>query len=153
MSAFTKDNLKFIFADSLLEIIKKMTGFPLDILSYEDDSNFDEITGVMNLNGKNHGLLLISADENTIRIICSFMTGIKKEEITKNDIEDTLCELVNMTAGSAKLRLSKLDFVFNLTSPFLFKGQNMHITGNNRVHIVSVVLGNEEIKIKIKIVY
>jgi len=153
MSVFPIEKLSFIFIDALKEIISKMAGFSIDILSSEADSSFDEITGVMSLNGENHGMLFISTKENAMRIICSFMTGIPRDEITKDDIEDALCELVNMTAGSAKVRTNNMEQMYTISPPFVIRGENMSIKTKKRIVIISKTLGNGEISVKLKVVF
>jgi len=153
MSAVHIDKLSFIFIDSLKDIISKMAGISFDVLSEEIDSCFEDITGVMTLNGKNHGVLFISANERVMKIISSFMTGIQLNDISKDDLDDAICELVNMTAGNAKLRANNIDQTFTLTPPFVITGENMTINTKKRINVISRVLGNNEISIKLKIVF
>ncbi|MCL2764648.1 MAG: chemotaxis protein CheX [Treponema sp.] len=153
MSIFTIEKLSYIFIDALTEVISKMAGFSFDVLSSEADNAFEEITAVMSLNGKNHGMIFISAKEDVMRIICSFMTGIPKEEITINDIEDTLCELVNMTAGNAKLRTNNTEQTYTLSSPFIINGENMSIKAKKGINIISRILGDGQISVKLKVVF
>ena len=142
-----------IFSDVLAEIIFTVSGFSLELLSNDKDNDFDEMTGVMSLNGKKNGILFISVKETDMRRLCSFILGVDDNNVTNEDVEDALCELVNMTAGSSKLRLSGSDYVFNLSSPFLLKSQSMNITGKKKTRIISRRIGNEEISLRIKIVY
>ena len=153
MSVFTIDKLSFIFIDALTVVISKMAGFSFDVLSSDDDNSFEEITAVMSFNGKNHGMLFISAKESVMRTICSFMTGVPKNEITMNDIEDTLCELVNMTAGNAKLRTNNSDQSYDLSSPFIINGDNLSIKTKKRINVISRILGDNEISVKMKVIF
>jgi len=153
MSAFTIDKLSYIFIDALTEVISKMAGSSIDVLSTEVDSSFHELTGVMSLNGKNHGMFFISAEERVLQIICSYMTGIPLDEITRDDIEDALCELVNMTAGNAKLRTNNLEQTYTITSPFVINAENMFINTKKRINVISRVLGNRDISLKLKIMF
>jgi len=146
------DNLGLIFTDALAEVIGTVTGVYLHNEPSEADACFDEITGVMRLCGKKGGVLFISANEPDIRVLCSLMTGLQEEEATKSDIEDALCEFVNMTAGSAKLRLSDPDYAFTLSSPFVIRGKDITITTKNKTPVLSGVLGNGEISVKLKFV-
>jgi len=153
MSVFTIDNLSYIFVDALTAVISKMAGLSFDVLSSENDNSFDEITALMSLNGKYHGILFISADEKSMRTICSFMTGVPKDEITRNEIEDTLCELVNMTAGNAKLRTNNTDQIYTLSSPFIINGEKLTINTKKRITVISRILGNNEISVKLKVIF
>jgi CheY-specific phosphatase CheX len=149
----TDDNLEIIFSDVLTEIVSTISGFSLEVLSQDDENCFEDMVGVMSLCGKKNIMLFISSKETDMQVLCSYMTGITQEEVTKNDTEDALCELVNMAAGSAKLRLSGSDYVYNLSPPFLMKGQGMSIVAKNKNRVVSKVFGNGEIAVKLKIVY
>ena len=153
MSTLSTDRLGTIFADALTEVISTTTGFELEITPSEDKSGFGGMLGLMSLNGKNHGLVFISAEEAVLRVICSFMTGIPKEEVSRADIEDALGELVNMTAGSAKLRFNDTEQLYTLSPPFIIQGGNMSMTTKKRVDVISRVLGNGEISVKLKVVF
>ena len=153
MNISSADELGPVFADVLTEVVSTMSGFSLNVLSSERDAGFDERIGMMNLNGEKSGMLFISAGEADMRILCSFIIGVPKDEVTKDDIDDALCELVNMTAGNAKLRLSGTDYTFNLSPPFIISGKNMSIVTKKRTSVVSRVLGDGEISVKLKVVY
>ena len=147
------NNLGVIFSDALAEVIATVTSVYLQIIPSEEDPGFEEITGFMSLNGNNNGMVFISADEKTMRSICSFMTGLRISDIVVKDVEDALCELVNMTAGSAKLRFNSAEEAYSLSPPFIFRGSNMTIIPKKRVNIISTTLGNGDISIKLKVVF
>jgi len=144
-----------VFAVALGEIIATVSGFALEIHDTEDDNKFDGMTGVMSLNSKNQGTLFISAGEAGMRILCSFMMGIAEEQVTGDDMQDALCELVNMTAGNVKLRVTDEDYMFTLMPPFILTGENMTLVTKKRVRVISKALSDAAggISIKIKIVY
>ena len=153
MNTFTEDKIGYIFIDALTEVISKMAGFSINVLSSETDETFEEVTAMMSLNGKNHGMLFISAKEEDMRTICSFMTGMPKNKITMTDIEDNICELANMTAGNAKVRTNNAEQTYDLSPPFVLSGDNLSIKAKNRVNVVSRILGNDEISIKLKVFF
>jgi len=145
--------LGLLYSNVLMEVISTVSGFSLDTLSQEWDADFEEMTGVMSLNGKKAGLLFISTKEAHMRVLCSYMIGVPLDEVTDVDVEDSLCELVNIIAGGAKLRLSDTDFVFNLSTPFVVKGQNLSIAAKNKSRFISRVLGNGDLTVKLKVIY
>jgi CheY-specific phosphatase CheX len=147
------DKLELIFSDVLTEIISTISGFSLEVLSQEEDKGFEDMVGVMSLTGQSNIMFFVSVKETDMRILCSYMTGIPQAEVTTNDTEDALCELVNMAAGSSKLRLGGSDYVYTFSPPFVMKGQNMSIVAKNKTRVVSRVLGNGEISVKLKIVH
>jgi len=147
------DNLGYVFSDSLIDVISTFSGFFVSVISEEEDDSFDDITCVMSLNGTKNGVFFLSASEPDVRVLCSSILGVPQAEIQNDDIEDSMCELVNMVAGSARLRLSETDFMFTITTPFIFKGENMTLFTKNKIHIISKKFGNGEISLKLKIIY
>jgi len=145
--------LGLLYTNVLTEIIFTVSGFSFDVLDQEQDTEFEDMVGIMSLNGKKNGMLFLSAKEADIRELCSYMIGVNRSEVTNADIEDALRELVNMVAGSAKLRLSSSDYIFNLSPPFVIKGKNISLATKDRMHIISRVLGNGELSVKLKVIY
>ena len=153
MNIVSMETLAAIFTQALLEVVSKISGFELDVISQESDPGFDETIAVMSLNSSKSGMVFLSADEACMRILCSFMVGVPEENISKTDIEDVLCELVNMTAGNAKLRLVDTEYMFALSSPFIMSGTGITISAKKRVNVISRQLGNAEISLRLKVVY
>ena len=148
-----------VFVDALTEVISKVSGFMLEDIypetdEHDEDVDFDGMIGIMSLNaGKKNIMIFLSAKERDMRVICSYMSGFAQEEIAKEDMYDTLGELVNMTAGNVKLRIGEVNYNFALSLPFAIDGENMSIITKKRVNIFSKVLGNGDISVKLKIVY
>jgi CheY-specific phosphatase CheX len=142
-----------VFTDAMLEIISITAGHYHEVLSDGKDNAFDEMTCVMNLNGKKTGLLFLSAKEADMRTLCSCMIGVPQVELTKHEVEDALCELMNMTAGNAKLRLGNTGYVFNLSTPLLIHGRDMSVVTKKRTRVISRTVGNGELSVKLKVVY
>ncbi len=147
------DKLGFVFADVTIEIVSTIAGFSLAIASSEQDGGFHEMIGAMQLSGKNSGTLFISASERDLRALCSAMTGAAQGEIETGDMDDALCELVNMVAGNAKLRLGNTAYSFNLTTPFLLKGGDISLTTKRRIPIISSTLSSSELSLKVKVIF
>ncbi len=141
-----------IFSDALCEIVFKFAGLSLRVISSEPDDGFCGLTGVMNLAGTHGGAVFVSADEEDLRVFCSHMTGITKESITKDDILDAVCELANMTAGNAKPLVHSAGRVYYLTTPVALSGENMRITSKGRTRVISRLLGDGEISLKLKVI-
>lgn len=152
MDNSTFDKLGALLTDSLIEIVSTVAGLPVEVRSTAQDDDFGGIIGMMNLVGRNGGTIFISTSKACVRILCSRMIGVAPEEVSKEDIDDTLCELVNMAAGSLKLRLGDADG-FTLTPPFLIRGEGMSLVTKQGVYNISRLLGNEEISLKLKFIY
>ena len=146
------NSLGDIFSEALAEIIATVTSIYLENVRSEKDVGFEEITGVMCLCGKKNKMIFISANESDMRVLCSYMIGVPKAGVTKDDIEDALCEFVNMTAGSAKLRLVDTEYTFDLSPPFVIKGKDMSIVTKAKTHIISRTLSHGEISVKLKVI-
>ena len=145
--------LGLIYSEALTEVISKVTGVRLKLISSDDDGGFEEITGVMSLNGRKSGMLFVTASVADVRMLCSYFVGIPLSEVTENDIDDTICEFANMTAGNAKMSLNGTDYMFNLAQPFTVKGADMSIISKDRTHVISRTLSDENVTVKIKVVY
>ena len=151
MNNLSYDQVGKIFSDVLKDVISKTTGVTLEVIKHF--SGFDEIIGIMSLNGNNPGMVIISAGYATIKTLCTFMTGISTNEVTDNDIYDTLCELVNMTAGNAKLRFNSSEDIYSLSPPFIITGEEMSIITKNRVDFISKTLSGDGLTLKLKVTF
>ena len=147
------DKLGHIFSDVMTEIVSTTAGLSLTIASSEEDGHFDEMIGAMQLSGKNSGTLFISANEPDLRVFCSAMVGVPESGVSKDDIDDALCELVNMVAGNAKLRLGNTAYSFNLTTPFLMQGANIALTTKQRIPILARTLTCDKFSLKLKVIF
>jgi len=143
----------YAFYDALMHVITTTTGLHLEAAPNECDTCYCDMTGAMALNGKKRGLILLSANKPDLRAICSYMTGTPADNVTDEDIVDTLAELVNMTAGGAKLRLGDTEHAFNLSTPFVVKGDNTELNTKSKGKIVSQILSNGEISLMLTVVY
>ena len=153
MNIFSIDELGNIFADVLVEVISTISGFSLNVLSSEPKTDSDELVGLVSLNGLKSGMLLISAEKATMRTLCSFMTGVPKDAVTKDDVDDALYELVNIVAGNAKVKLGGSGYLFTCSSPFVISGENLSIITKKRTCIITRVLGGNEISVTLRIIY
>ena len=147
------NKLGSVYSEALKEVIGTVSYIHLDVSSREPDNSFDDITGVMYLQGRKNGMLFVTAKESDVKVICSNMTGVPLKDVTTADVDDTMCELVNMTAGSAKLRLSDTDYMFVLLQPFVIKGKDVSIVTKSITKLEAGTLTNGDISIRFKIVY
>jgi CheY-specific phosphatase CheX len=155
MSAPTIDDLAGVVAVSLAEVLSTCVGIEADIRDLgsgdtvrgSDDGIagsseqplFSAMTGAMSLIGGKPGMLFVSASEADVTSLCAAMIGVSEGEVTKADAEDSLCEVVNMTAGSAKLRIGG-SHAFTLSSPFVIRGEGVSIATKKRSHVAARAL-------------
>jgi len=149
----TLENLGLIYTESLSEVISTVTGIHLNDVTRNHDKVFDDITGVMYLHGIKSGMLCVTAKEEDVRIFCSRIVGVSPEEIPPDDLDDTMCELVNMTAGSAKLRISDTNYLFSLLQPFVIKGTLLSLVTKNITQVETGTLTDGEVTISFKVIY
>jgi len=146
-------NLGQVYLESLTEVIATVTGMHLHVGSCVPDFSFEDITGIMYLNSKKSGILFVTANEDDVRVLCSRFIGVPSDEVTEEDLYDTINELVNMTAGSANLRIKDEDYVFPLLQPFVIKGKDVSLITKTITHIEAGILTDGNISISLKVVY
>ncbi len=148
---FSPRRVGALFADALGEVVATVSGASIDMLSDEPDAGFCGVVGCMSLAGSIGGTILLSAEEDDLRVLCSYIAGVPADEVTREEMDDTLCELVNMTAGSVKLRLG-VGENFTLTPPFVLRGAGICLGTKKRTRFVSLRMGNEEVSLRLKVV-
>jgi CheY-specific phosphatase CheX len=136
----------------LIEVITKTTGISLQSIPGEAKEGLGDLTGIMRLDGQNGGIILISVSEANIRTLCSYMIGIPQSEVTWDEMEDALCEIVNMTAGNIKVRLGNSEYAITLSMPFVIAGQKMTLATKHREKVIAVHLGNDELSIELRVI-
>ncbi|MDX1964928.1 MAG: chemotaxis protein CheX [Pirellulales bacterium] len=80
-----------------------------------------EISGVIGLTGKANGTVVLSFSRDTAIQATATMLGERPEELN-NDVVDTIGELANMVAGSAKTELEQ--FAMSISLPSVIIGKN-----------------------------
>lgn len=151
MEASLQDKIGVLFTDALIEIVSKVAGYALDMISSDPDSSFDDIVSFIHIGGAVSGTVFLSGSESVMRLLCAHMVGLPQNEITREDIDDALSELANMTAGNVKLRMGAA--MQTLSMPCVMSGRDMKITTKKRVALLCRSLGNTEIRIKLKVMF
>ena len=147
------ERLGLVYLEALMEVIATVTGTHLQIGSRESNKDFGDITGVMYLHGNKDGVLFVTANVDDIRVLCSRFIGVLPDEVTAEDMDDIMCEFVNMTAGNAKLRLGETDYMFSLLQPFVIKGKDVSIVTKSITKVESGTLTNGDISVNFKVIY
>ena len=153
MSSTAIDAIGAVFIEALIDVVAKISGFSLELLSTERDPDFFENISLMCLNRERGGIVFVSAGDSTMRKLSSFTEGVSQDDVAKEDIGDMLCELANMTAGNAKLKLNDTEYRYTLSSPFIISGSDMTISTKKRVNLICASVGNGDISLKIKVVF
>lgn len=138
------------FFGSLKEVVYTTTGFDIQQIAPHD--SYADIAAILNFAGENSGFLLIDADVETLRLLSSYMTGCDAEEISEADMSDCLCEIANMTGGSAKAALAGNGFLFSLTMPFTITGENKRIIFKTHTTVLHTAFSDGQISMGIRVV-
>ena len=146
------EELGSVFSEVLVQIVSTVSSIAIAPSSCESSYDCEELTGVMALNSKEGGVLMISGNKTGMCRFCSMMLGVPENEVSEEDMVDALCEVVNMTAGSAKLRLVGTDFMFTYSSPFVIKG-GMSVTVKEKTRVITKLLTGNELTLKLIMVY
>jgi len=145
-------DLGVLFSEALIDIISVVAGFEISVESEKSDTDFYGMTGVVSIFGKSNGVAFISAKEQDLRALCSSIIGVPKDDVTMEDIEDALCELMNITASSARLRVTDSEMAFSFSMPYVMLGERMSIIIKNKTRNITRVLGNGEISLQLRII-
>jgi len=153
MSTLSADDFAAIFAQSLEIVVHKISGFNVHEIQNTHQERSDNMIAMLLLPGQHHKMLFISACEHTMRTLCAYMIGSAPEDFTRDELEDALCEIANMTAGNAKLMLmNDYDNMFSITSPITIRGEALSVNTKKRVPILTRTVGCDGISIHIRII-
>jgi len=79
-------------------------------------------SGIIGLAGAGSGSAIISLPDSLARTTVANMLYMEPEELSDDDIEDGVGELINMVAGAAKSSFSDTPFSFDISLPMVLKG-------------------------------
>jgi CheY-specific phosphatase CheX len=153
MISLTALELKDVYTDAFKEVIATLTGFELEEVPGGLENAFPGNCGMMRLGGDKYGILLISSDPKSLTVLCSYITGVPTGEITPEELDDTLGELVNLTAGGAKVRLNDTNYMLSIHTPITIRGDNISLSVKKRTQVLTSVLRNDEISVGLTLVY
>lgn len=126
-------NMMAVIAVSLDEVY--LTTTPL---------HFGDISGVMALAGERKGVIMISFFESYAKKIISSIMAVPEDEITEEDENDGVGELINMIAGGAKARLGESESSFYLSAPSVVTGYQHRVIQQKDIPCVVMVFKTEE---------
>ncbi len=129
-----QDYLQVSLTTAIRDVIETMTGLCIEEALGQDvcTINKGEISGAMLILGERNALMSLTMSKELCTTIISYMTGMEKNDITKEEIYDGAAELVNMVAGRAKAILSGTKYHFSITPPFTIVGQDHFIVHKDK---------------------
>lgn len=128
------------FSDAVTEVINTAANLELHEINADSICHGKYtgiVSGVMLLTGERNAVLSLTISQYEAAALVSYMTGNLPEELGKEEICDGIAELVNMTAGRAKVKLKGTEYHFNITPPFSILGRDystVYKSGIPRIH-------------------
>jgi chemotaxis protein CheX len=119
----------------------------------QDNCAKGDISGIIGFAGKTvHGSVALSFPQETVLKIYSLMVGDVATKIN-NDVQDTVGELANIVAGSAKTEFDKQGMDFHISIPTVVVGPNHTIIhkGNTPVVLIPFQLESCEFVMEISL--
>lgn len=146
-----------LFVEALSHTLMTMAGLEpiVTLASLNEELRFDadHLSGMMVLGGTNPAVLVVSASKNAAAQIISYMTGFEQTELTDDDLNDGIVEIVNMIAGNVKAKLIGSEFSFKLTSPFAIVGDQVKIITKSNICSMLAKFKIDQFEIILKIFY
>lgn len=142
------------FTTSLLETFRTVSGIDFNLVEDQQVDNQDSgltVSGFMLLTGERNILLTLSLPWDTAITLVSFTAGISPDEISNEDVYDSIAEFTNMVAGGAKHMLAESENHFQLTTPFAVSGNDFSIFFRKNIESYLKVFKNEELQIYLNI--
>lgn len=119
--------LEKALSEAIVKVIGTTSGFELNnslLITGNNPLQESQLVGIMFLTGNTNALLAVTMSNKTASTLVSYISGIETTELSDEDIQDGVSELINMIAGSAKSLLKDTKFYFHLTSPITVVGEN-----------------------------
>jgi CheY-specific phosphatase CheX len=139
------------FLNGVNETVLKMTGFNLMQNKCSIETFKNEVCGIMFMKGFENALFLISTQREAAKVYISYMTGIEPENLSEDEINDGILEILNMSAGIAKSAVENCEYV--LTSPVSISGDSINFKTKKFVEKYEYKLCAENMDVKIGIFY
>ncbi len=119
------------FVTSLIDIFATMFSCPVTAGSFQRDEHLHstrDVTGIIGLNGKAEGNVVVSLDRDVALSLTETMLGQRPEEIDEN-VVDAVGETVNIVVGQAKAKLDALALNLGIPTVVAGRGQSIRFPG------------------------
>ncbi len=126
-------NLTEPFVGSLIEIFATMFSCPVSARTSETDEGLHstrDVTGIIGLNGKADGNIVMSLDREVALSLTESMLGQRPESIDEN-VVDAVGETINIVVGQAKAKLESLRLNLGIPTVVAGRGQSIRFTGQS----------------------
>lgn len=123
------EKMAVLLSNAVTDVITTMTGFDVtvdpDCSSPEKIGPGESIIGAMAVFGDITGVITLTANVDSSKVIVAYMTGTMPTDLTEADIHDGMAELVNMLVGRIKADLVRESLDLIITSPFSILGNDI----------------------------
>lgn len=120
------DRLGERYAQSLAEVVETTSGISLSPCEGCATRGSTTIVAAAGLQGEaDSGILALHSNAATLRLLTSYITGAMEADITEDDLNDCLQEIVNMTIGIVKLKSTTQEPKYQIAAPFVFTGDDI----------------------------
>lgn len=126
--------------ENVLTTMAKITSLKKKEASVE--KNFKpkgDVIGTMGLSGHADGSMAVSFTRKLAARLVANLLDSDPNDLSPDDIDDGVGELVNMIAGGAKTELAGTKYHFNLSIPTVVSGEGARVGMQRGVHYVVLV--------------
>ena len=119
------------FVGSLIDIFSTMFDCTVTKEATQRDDSLHstrDVTGIIGLNGKADGNVVVSLDREVALSLTQAMLGQRPESIDEN-VVDAVGETVNIVVGQAKAQLDTLSLNLGIPTVVAGRGQSIRFTG------------------------
>ncbi len=137
-------NMKIVmpFVDGTVQVIETMTKEKTSRTSMFLKTNysmFGDASGVMGITGETEGVVVVTFHRDLAFHLVAKMVGCGEDDLSVEDVNDGIGEIINMIAGSAKKTLSGTDFAFDISLPTVIMGHGHQIAHQRNVPVIVIV--------------
>lgn len=131
------------YAQSVAEVVETTADISLALQDGASPCEDAAYVAIACLQGEESGILALRSNADTLRILTAYMTGLSEDEVTEDDLQDCLHEIINMTIGIVKTKSSAQDAKHQIAAPFVLTGEGVRfLYKRHAMHAVCHLAGD-----------
>ena len=130
------------FIDQTIEVIQTMAKEKPVRNSMYLKTNYTmigDVSGLMGITGETEGVVAVTFHQDLAFDLVAKMVGCSPDDLSVDDVNDGIGELINMIAGSTKKNLSGTRYEFSISLPTVVMGHGHQIAHQRNVPVIVVV--------------
>jgi len=140
----TKIDMKIInpFIDATFDVIKKMINCEVkhkDMFLKKNYAMFGDISSVMGITGDSEGVIAVTFHQDLAFSLIAKMAGCDEDDLSVDDVNDGVGEIINMIAGSAKKIVTETNMSFDISLPTIIMGYGHQIAHQRNLPVIVIV--------------